>query len=329
MKCIKRISALLLSLAAVFMLLPASVLAAGSIDLNREGSLTISYQDREKAAPLVGAKFNIYLVATVDEYGELTTTEAFKQFSIDIRGKDEEAWEKLASTMEGYVLRDEIAATDSGFTDGRGEVSFPAGGNKLISGLYLVLGERHIQDQYRYDASPFMVMLPSQAQEVNEWVYDITSNAKYESEHIPDEPVTITRKVLKVWEDTGYEKSRPKEVIVQLLRDGEVYNTVTLNADNNWRYTWSGLEDDRVWTIVEKELEGYTVAVTREGITFVVTNTYKESTPSKPPSTPTNSGKPNLPQTGQLWWPVPVLVCAGLLLIIVGLIRQRGAADEK
>lgn len=325
MKCIKQILALLLSLAAVIMLLPSNVLAAGSIDLNREVSLTISYQDKEKATPLIGAKFNIYLVATVDEYGELTVAEAFKQFNIDIRGKDDEAWKQLASTIEGYVLRDKIAAADSGITDSEGKVSFPASGKKLTPGLYMVLGERHTQDQYRYDASPFMVMLPGQDQEVNEWVYDITSNAKFESERIPDEPVTITRKVLKVWKDTGHEKERPKEVIIQLLGDGEVYDTVTLNVDNNWGYTWSGLDDGREWTIVEKELEGYTVAVAQEGVTFVVTNTYVEKTPSSnTSSTPTNSGKTNLPQTGQLWWPVPVLVCAGLLLIVVGLIR-RGA----
>ncbi|MBO7709363.1 MAG: hypothetical protein J6S83_02775 [Lachnospiraceae bacterium] len=30
-----------------------------------------------------------------------------------------------------------------------------------------------------------------------------------------------------------------------------------------------------------------------------------------------------LPQTGQLWWPVPVLVAAGLILIIIGVTRRR------
>ena len=30
-----------------------------------------------------------------------------------------------------------------------------------------------------------------------------------------------------------------------------------------------------------------------------------------------------LPQTGQLWWPVPVLIAAGLILIIIGVARRR------
>ena len=77
--------------------------------------------------------------------------------------------------------------------------------------------------------------------------------------------------------------------------------------------------------LVEKEVEGYTVTVTREGITFVVTNTYGETIEDE--ETPL-ANKPPLPKTGQLWWPVPVLICAGLLLIIFGLLRRRGAFYE-
>lgn len=46
--------------------------------------------------------------------------------------------------------------------------------------------------------------------------------------------------------------------------------------------------------------------------------------PHKPP----HGGGGRLPQTGQLWWPVPVLVCAGLGSIVVGLLRRREGEDE-
>ena len=57
----------------------------------------------------------------------------------------------------------------------------------------------------------------------------------------------------------------------------------------------------------------------------------KPSNPSNPsnPSTPSNPsrpGQPTLPQTGLLWWPVPVLICAGLLLLLLGLLRRKGAS---
>lgn len=325
MKMNKRLISICLSLLLVFMLLPVSALAAGRIDLDQDVGLTITYQNH--GTPLSGAVFNIYLVATVNAYGELETTEQFKIFNVDIPGKADDTWRALASTLEGYVLRDNIAATDSGKTDRNGQIAFPTGGKRLTAGLYLVLGERHTQDGYRYDATPFMVMLPSLDKENNVWSYDVAVSPKFDRSKIPGSSGddTITRKVLKVWEDKGQEKDRPEEVIVQLLRDGKVFDTVTLNAANNWRYTWTALDNGYSWTVVEKETDNYTVEVTQEGITFVVKNTHNEDIPDEP-TTPT---KPTLPQTGQLWWPVPVLIAAGLLFVVIGLLRCRGAADEK
>lgn len=324
MKMKKRITALVLSLAAALLLLPVQALAAGSIDTEREVQLTISYQDGDTA--LSGAAFDIYRVAAVDETGELIPVTPFDQFNVDIRGKNDDAWKALASTLEGYVLRDGITPTSSGKTNAQGLLTF----SNLEQGLYLVLGHRHTQGGYIYDAAPFMVLLPTQDMEANEWIYDVAVNPKHDSRPEPSGPDddTITRKVLKVWADDGHEKDRPQEVVVQLLRDGKVYDTVTLNADNNWRYTWEELDDSDTWTVVEKEMDGYTVAVTQEGVTFVVTNTYTEDNPEEP-TTPVTPDDPKLPQTGQLWWPVPVLIAAGLLFVVIGLLRRRGAADEK
>lgn len=323
MKRIKRMAAALFCVLAVSLLLPLQALAAGSIDLNRDVSLNISYQDGN--IPLVGASFDIFLVATVDEYGKLTTTKEFAQFNVNIRGENDEAWRILTSTLEGYVLRDNIPPTDSGTTNDKGEASLPTAGKSLKEGLYLVMGHRHLQNGCRYDSAPFMVMLPGLDKDNNVWIYDVTVHTKFDSSQIPDNPDddTVNREVLKVWEDDGHEKDRPKEVIVQLLRDGEVYDTVTLNEENNWRYTWTELDDCYTWNIVEKELEGYTVEVTREGTNFVITNTYKGNIPAKP----VTPAKPKLPQTGQLWWPVPVLLAFGMLFVIIGLIQRRDTVD--
>ena len=48
----------------------------------------------------------------------------------------------------------------------------------------------------------------------------------------------------------------------------------------------------------------------------------------KPTAPPSPGGGKKLPQTGQLWWPVTVLACAGLGCIAVGLFRRREARDE-
>lgn len=75
-------------------------------------------------------------------------------------------------------------------------------------------------------------------------------------------------------------------------------------------------------------------------VPYLYKDEYKYNVTSQPktdlerevkPTTPSSSGGGGggkLPQTGQLWWPVPVLVCAGLGCIAVGLIRRREAGDE-
>lgn len=47
----------------------------------------------------------------------------------------------------------------------------------------------------------------------------------------------------------------------------------------------------------------------------------KESTPPPKDNTPPSGGR--LPQTGQLWWPVAVLLVAGVLLLAVGVLRRH------
>ncbi len=150
--------------------------------------------------------------------------------------------------------------------------------------------------------------------------------------------------MLKIWRDAGHESERPQEIVVQLLRDGELYGTAILNEANSWRTAWEGLDAASHWTVVESVPEGYTVEIVREGGTFVVVNTSQE--PEDPPSPtppgdtdipddpaptepdpgeqPPDGSEPSLPQTGQLWWPAPLLLCAGLLFIVVGLLRRRG-----
>jgi len=356
MKSNKRMAGGLLALLAALLLLPGQALAAGRIDLERTCGLTISYQDG--STPLSGAAFSIYRAAEVDPYGELTAAEAFRGYGVrfDIRGENDAAWRAAASTLEGYVLRDELTPTDSGKTDSDGKLSFPTGEKALEPGLYLVLGARHRQGGRIYDAQPFLVLLPALDREANDWTYDMSVSPKHESRPEPSDPGgdTVTRKVLKVWEDEGCEEMRPRSVTVQLLRDGRVYDTVTLDAGNGWRHTWRNLDGAFRWSVVEEDPGDYTVEITREGITFVVVNAREPVTPpptptpvpvptdepappsptpavpdgpvpTPPPETPDG---PELPQTGQLWWPVPALICGGLLLIVAGVLRRRRDGDE-
>ena len=319
-------------LAAVLCLLTSVAQAAGSIDLTRKPTLMLTYRDGKTA--LSGAKFSIYRVADADETGELTVRSEFDEFDLDIRGKNDRRWREMAQTLESYVLRRELTPADSGKTDKTGMLTFPTQGKALAAGLYLVIGERHTQGGNDYDAEPFFVLLPTQDLENNEWVYDVSANVKFGKTPVPDDGDTVTRKVLKVWDDDGAEDSRPQEITVELLRNGKVYDTVKLSEKNNWRYTWLDLDADARWSVTEKTVSGYTVSITREGITFVVTNTKKPErtdtpdTPVKPsnPSKPSSPAKPTLPQTGAVWWHVEALALSGLVFLILGALDRKTEA---
>ena len=319
-------------LAAVLCLLTSVAQAAGSIDLTRKPTLTLTYRDGKTA--LSGAKFSIYRVADADETGELTVRSEFDEFDLDIRGKNDRRWREMAQTLESYVLRRELTPADSRKTDKTGMLTFPTQGKTLAAGLYLVIGERHTQGGNDYDAEPFFVLLPTQDLENNEWVYDVSANVKFGKTPVPDDGDTVKRKVLKVWDDDGAEDSRPQEITVELLRNGKVYDTVKLSERNNWRYTWLDLDADARWSVTEKTVSGYTVSITREGITFVVTNTKKPDrtdtpdTPVKPsnPSKPSSPAKPTLPQTGAVWWHVEALALSGLVFLILGALDRKTEA---
>ena len=318
----------LVLLAAVLCLLTSVAQAAGSIDLTRKPTLTLTYRDGKTA--LSGAKFSICRVADAD----VTVRSEFDEFDLDIRGKNDRRWREMAQTLESYVLRRELTPADSGKTDKTGMLTFPTQGKTLAAGLYLVIGERHTQDGNDYDAEPFFVLLPTQDLENNEWVYDVSANVKFGKTPVPDDGDTVTRKVLKVWDDDGAEDSRPQEITVELLRNGKVYDTVKLSEKNNWRYTWLDLDADARWSVTEKTVSGYTVSITREGITFVVTNTKKPDrtdtpdTPVKPsnPSKPSSPAKPTLPQTGAVWWHVEALALSGLVFLILGALDRKTEA---
>ena len=94
-------------------------------------------------------------------------------------------------------------------------------------------------------------------------------------------------------------------------------DTVTLNEKNGWTYTWKELDPGYTWSVKEEVPEGYKVSYSTRDHTITITNTSNNY--------PESDG---LIQTGQLKWPVPILVCAGLVLLITGvLLTHRRKQD--
>ena len=301
--------------------------AIEKVDAERQGALTIYYS--WEGTPLPGCVFHVWQVASVDGYFDFTPTEDFSSYNVSWKN-DEEGWNQLAFTLLSYAERDNIPDGYTVVTDENGyteEIS-------LTAGLYLFYGENLRYEGYIYQTVPTLVAIPSVV-EGDSLEYEVIASPKQSRE--PEEDTIVTPEtvcVLKKWEkDSG--AGRPDSVTVELLCNGEVYDSVELDESNNWRYAWTDLESGKEWKVVEKEVpEGYTVSISKLGITYVITNTADEVPPPTTDDNPPDDNPPDdnppddnppddIPQTGQLWWPVPVLAVIGLVFIAVGLIRRR------
>ncbi len=274
------------------------VYARTLVDIEKECGISVQYH-------VENAEFLLYKVADVTETYRFPVTEEFASYEIDFDALDSEQWKNMAETLAGYVERDALEPIDIGITDEQGRVTF----ENVSVGVYLVVGRQVKDDDFIYRCKPFLAFVPLEME-------DGTWNYKPESSPKPSEdPIElIDLSVIKVWKDEGMEDSRPKEIIVQLLKDGEIVDEIALNPENNWRFIWQDLSSEFTWQAVEKEVpKGYTVESIKEGNVLQIINS-KEGKPEKPTV---------LPQTGQLWWPVPVLAFVGLLFLVIGFVRRK------
>lgn len=296
--------AVLLFLLAV--LLPLSVAAEGE----QTGSVNIVFVHNK--VPVVGAVFRLYRVAEQDEAGEYGLTEAFSSFPITIEDlRDSDSWNAAANTFAAYVTQERISPDAEGETDLYGMLCL----HELPLGMYLVVGDvLTTENGTVYQPSPFLIPIPTVSEDGG-LLYEITAEPKFELYHEDDK---LERRALKVWENEANAELRPHSITVQLLCDGKLYDEQELNAENNWRYSWTDLDAKCQWRVIEKEVPAdYKVSIDRQGLTYVITNTYTPTESTNPPS----SEPP--PQTGLLWWPVPVLLVAGVVLIAVGALLFR------
>jgi len=284
--CIKAYGRITLSILMMLFILTLPILAEDIFlpeqVADPDVTLELSYRDEDTA--LVGAQFDLYRMADVDSLGSLrfTLTQTFQASGVAVNGLDSSGWRNAANTLAGYVQLNGISPLDSGKTDSNGSLVFPTINNiSMKQGLYLVIGKQHVQNGRVYTAEPFLVFLPMRDETGSNWLYEGIVSPKHTSKpttpDIPDIPQDpeVDRKVIKVWDDEGYEHNRPEQITVVLLQNGKVYERVTLNAANRWTYRWENLDAGDTWTVVEETVPaGYTVSVKQEGITFVITNTY-------------------------------------------------------
>ena len=169
---------------------------------------------------------------------------------------------------------------------------------------------------------------------------------------------SVDYSVRKVWlNDESQPQNRAASVTVARYRDNQFYDEITLSEENAWTCEWEDTVD-HVWFVREKVIPaGYTVACRQRQTQYLIINTFtgtdvqtettttattlstaetqdtaasasESSTVTTTAAVTTTAVTDKIPQTGQLWWPVPCLAGSGMLLLGLGFILRRKEEEE-
>lgn len=187
-KRLKQGSTFLLAVALTFPLLTLpGAKAASAIDTDKECSIQFDIGgSSELLNDGVTVQVNLYKVASVDESGNYTVTDAFtgldlSSVSADDLDKAAATWAKRAETAQGKLTDSEgnpvVEPKTVTLQNGKGYK------DKLETGLYLVDTPKVTTPNYTYTFTPYLVSLPTNNYysgdgASDDWIYNLTgSNA--------------------------------------------------------------------------------------------------------------------------------------------------------
>ena len=189
--------------------------------------------------PLSGMQWKIYRVAEITKNGYVLSGD-FGRYHVDLIDMSKENISAAAQTLESYAIADKKNPLATASADSSGTVVFQG----LKKGLYLALGSLYEAEPFYYDPAPILV----EVGDGTESAYPKISRAT-----LTDEVSSYT--VRKVWldNDDSFEV-RPVYVTVDVYKDGELFDTVTLNEENNWQYRWESENKLTEWLVIEREI---------------------------------------------------------------------------
>lgn len=301
------------------------------------GSIAISYQHKSSDSgtsddstdfAIPDASFNLYKVgqipasggATFEPVAPFTDSTAYPIDWSKMTGKDAQTWRDMANTLAGLIAVNQPEAAKTGVTNASGHLTFTG----LSDGLYLAVADSasvKIADAsgkiqtWQCTSANMLVAVPLDG--VSGGSRELSIEPKTECAVQPKTPVE--RSVKKIWNDrNNADGKRPDSITVKLLRDGMPVENVKLNESNKWTHTWTDLDADHEWTVVEATVpDGYTTISDVEGTATDITNTHTPPTPPSPPHTGSD--------VRNIAWTAVAILGAGLVLLMVVKIARRRA----
>lgn len=293
---------------------PLSVYAAETVDVTKKCSLALEYSG--KGTGFAGLEIRLFRIAEMYPDGNYALVAPFDALPVKIHGiTSQKEWRDTANTLAAYIAAQQILPTETEVTDASGKAVF----TDLQTGVWLVLGISAETEQEIYQFENFCVFLP-RPQSDGSLDYDLQAKPKHSVTPKPDKPDVpkeVRYQVVKLWKDTGIRNQRPQSITVAILKNGKLQETVSLNPENSWTYSWLAPEGNDIWTVVETDVpEAYTVVIHTDGRNFTITNAR-----SAPVGVP--------PKTGDTFALRPWLMTmslSGILLMALGILQKRKRA---
>ena len=203
--------------------------------------------DEQTNEPLEGAEFTLYSDEACENAVATTTSDATGKVHFDITEAGT-YYLKETKAPEGYYLSDVVHVI-------KAEIKY----------VEILEGEHgtYIEERMLITA---------------ENLHGVTEDGITLVYYVGNTPVeTVEVSVEKKWVvPEGF--ALPETLEVVLYKDGEVYETIQLSANNNWSYTWTGLSEEFTWTVDEVKVpNGFAKKVESDGSDFTITNTYTET----------------------------------------------------
>ena len=284
---------------------------------DKDCTLTISYAFDGMPFPEQGV--SLYKIADVSENFQYTLTSAFAASELILNGiQTNGEWTVIRSTLEAHILANDIEPSRTATTDELGLAYFTG----LKPGLYLASAVTVPLDNGTCFFDSALIALPGLGED-GLWQYNVAVSAKpeYLPDIQPDEELQF--RVVKLWKGDEGRSDRPKNVKVEIYRNGVRYETVTLSEENHWSYSWKAQDDGSSWKVIERSVpKGYTMTVEQREAVFVVTNTRIPDDPDKP-KPPSETG-----DSMNIMLYATLMYVSGTMLIILAIVGKRKRHEE-
>lgn len=273
----------------IFVMFIGNIKADNIVDLNKKGSISINLKGENN---IVGAEIQIIQIGKVN----IINNNLVFEYIDELNDCNYKLSDENIKNIEVCIQNKKLNVTTK-ITDSNGKVLF----DNLNLGVYYIKQTNKIKNFSQID--PILIMLPKEIN--NSFEYNIDASPKIEILDLTD------IKIKKIW-NTDKKDKILNHVTIELYKDKEKIETVTLNEKNNWEIVIEGLPKSDSYSVKEINLQkGYTVTYNLNEYTFTVTNT------------------PSLVDTGQITYVYNIILFIGIMLIIVGIILKRREINEK